>query len=177
MQCYFRFFSNQSYYCSQTSPHYLDRESPAKGLRTAERKTSDKNTPHRNSPQDGAKSSEREEGEGPRECAPGTLVFFQRDTKLLVNKLEVRGLCRIRGLLLRDEGGGGREFPRNYKAKTLGDPSVTGAQRSAAGVATAGAAEPQYRARTASSDGSWRHTSHRGLATCAGSSEVLPALP
>lgn len=52
-----------------------------------------------------------------RRGTPGTPVFIQRDTKLLVNKLEVRGLCRIRGLLLRDEGGGGREFPRNYIAK------------------------------------------------------------
>lgn len=49
--------------------------------------------------------------------ATGAFVLFQRDTKLLVNKSGVRGLCRMRGLLLGNKGGWGREFPRNDKAK------------------------------------------------------------
>lgn len=57
-------------------------------------------------------------GDARGECATGKLFFFfQRDTKLLVNKLGVKGLCGIRHLFLRDKGRWGRDFPRNYQAK------------------------------------------------------------
>lgn len=60
----------------------------------------------------------RVEGDARGECATGKLFFFfQKDTKLLVNKLGVKGLCGIRHLFLRDKGRWGRDFPRNYQAK------------------------------------------------------------